>query len=199
MRAMLPARYFTKWTALRQVLNMYLYFSGSPLSFFSEPGLMAMVPSMGTLYLAMMSMPAIKASERKGPTTMATGFCSRIIFSRPSNASGTGTPGAASRKSVATIFNFILVPPTFTPPLALISLAAIWTTLWASFPSKKPNEVGTPITIESAAYAAGPVINHATATNSTRLKNNKLRFMISSLISVGFPLSLIRSTRLEIV
>ena len=42
-------------------------------------------------------------------------------------------------------------PPTFTPPLALISLAAIWTTLWASLPSKKPNEVGTPMTIDSAA------------------------------------------------
>ena len=35
--------------------------------------------------------------------------------------------------------------------VALISLAAIWTTLWASLPSRKPNEVGTPITIGSAA------------------------------------------------
>src|SRR5210317_1209517 len=151
MSAMLPARYFTKWTALRQALNMYLYFSGFSLIFFSEVGAMAMVPSIGTLYFAMMSIPAIKASERNGPTTMAVGFCSSIIFSRPSNASGTGTPGAASRKSVATTFNFIFVPPTLTPPLALISLAAIWTTLWASLPSKKPNEVGTPITIGSAA------------------------------------------------
>ena len=149
---MVPPKSLAQYITLRETLKIYLYFSGSFLILASEAGLMAIVPNMGTLYLAIISIPASKASERNGPTTRAVGFSSRIIFSNPNKASGTGTPAEASRRSMAFILKSLFSDPTITPPLRFISPTAIVAALWDSLPSKNPNEVGTPITIGSAAY-----------------------------------------------
>ncbi len=161
---------------LSEVRKTYLYFSGSSWIFFSETGVMAMLPNRGTLYLAMMSMPARRASERKGPTTMAWGFFSRIIFSMPSRASGTGVPGEASRMSISSTLNWRASAPTFTPPAALISSTASFTALRLSLPSITPREVGTPRTMGSAA-AAGRAGARVSAARAARQSVRQVGFL----------------------
>src|SRR4030042_5013037 len=157
--------------ALRQTLKQYLYFSGFSLTIASDLGLMAMVPSIGTLYLLRMSIPGMSASERDGPTSITWTFFSVIIFSRPRSASDTGTPGEASRRSRLSIFIGRFVSPTFTPPLALISATASSTALRHSLPSINVTEVGTPIRIGSCAELGIAQIT-AQDRKSTRLNSS---------------------------
>jgi len=80
-------------------------------------------------------MAASRASDRNGPISRAAGFFSRISFSIPMRASGTGTPGAASRMSMDST-EHSLFGADLHPPFALISSTAICTTASPSFPSR---------------------------------------------------------------
>ena len=68
------------------------------------------------------------------PPIMKSAFLSRISFSTARRASLTGTPGSRSRVSRTSNLNGRILPPTLTPPLALISSMAKVIPLSASQP-----------------------------------------------------------------
>ena len=86
------------------------------------------------LCLERRSIAARPASDRTGPPIIKSAFFSRISFSTARRASLTGTPGSRSLVSITSTLKGRIFPPTFTPPLALISSTASLIPLSASQP-----------------------------------------------------------------